>query len=78
MGQKITIYTKHYCPYCRSLVKFLNKSKIEFTEIDVSENTKLHQEVIKKTGHLTVPAVFVDKKFIGGSEDFYEWFSKNS
>ena len=75
---KVTIYTKFYCPFCRSLKKFLKQKGVSFNEIEVSDKPELHKGVVRKTGHKTVPAVFVNEKFIGGSEDFYEWYSQNS
>ena len=78
MEKQLNIYTKYYCPYCNVLKNFLKEKEIPFTEIEVSDKPSVHREVIQKTGHRTVPAVFVGEQFIGGSEDFYEWYSQNS
>ena len=78
MKRNIIIYTKSYCPFCIELKNFLNDSHVSFTEEEISDRPEVHQEIIERTGHDTVPAIFVDDKFVGGSEEFYEWFSRNS
>ncbi len=77
MNPKITIYTKGFCPFCIAIKNFLVAKQLDFEDIEVSSQPELHREIIQKTGHRTVPAVFVDDTFIGGSEDFYEWYAQN-
>ncbi|MBI2638365.1 glutaredoxin 3 [Candidatus Peregrinibacteria bacterium] len=66
----ITIYTKSYCPYCRSAKELLKSKGQTFTEIDVEHDEVKRQEMIQKSGgRMTVPQIFIDGKHIGGFDD---------
>jgi len=71
--QNVTIYTKNYCPYCvkaKSLLK--RKGVSEFSEIDITNDEKLQQEMIEKSGgRRSVPQIFIGEKSIGGCDDLY-------
>lgn len=69
--KKVKIYTKSYCPYCIRLKNHLEKSGANFEEIDVESSPDLYQKLKEETGHRTVPQVFIDDIFIGGSEDYF-------
>ncbi|MGB6440891.1 MAG: glutaredoxin domain-containing protein, partial [Methyloceanibacter sp.] len=43
---RIVLYTTPYCGYCRAAKHLLNKKSVAFTEIDVSEDMGLRQEMI--------------------------------
>ena len=46
---RIVLYTTPYCGYCRAAKHLLNKkSVVAFTEIDVSEDMGLRQEMISR------------------------------
>jgi glutaredoxin 3 len=74
---KVKVYIKPYCPYCSNVISYLEKNNISYEEIDVQGNSSLYEKVKSETGHGTVPQVFIDGKFIGGSDDFFHYISKN-
>ena len=65
------IYTTPYCPFCVMAKNLLNQKAIAFTEIDVSQNNDLRQELTKLTGMRTVPQIFFNEKPLGGYTDLY-------
>lgn len=68
----IVIYTKDYCPYCVKAKKLLEIKKQDFDEIDVTNDTSLQEEMVKKSGgRKTVPQIFINDKHIGGCDDLY-------
>ena len=70
----ITIYTKNNCPYCIRAKDLLNKRKLEYKEINISENPELLEEVLEKSqGMKTMPQIFIDGKHIGGCDDLYKY-----
>ena len=75
--QKIKIYTKSQCPFCIQLIQFLNAEGLSFENISVDWDLELYQNLKRETNHHTVPQVFVDGEFIGGSEDFLRLYSTN-
>ncbi len=65
----IKIYSKDYCPYCDKAKNTFKAEGWEYEEIDVTNRPELYMELKEKTGHMTVPQIFVDDEFIGGSDD---------
>ncbi|HEY6831732.1 MAG TPA: glutaredoxin 3 [Pseudolabrys sp.] len=68
----IEIYTTRYCPYCTSAKGLLKRKGVDFTEIDVSGNGQLRQEMIQRAnGRMTVPQIFIGKVHVGGCDDLH-------
>ncbi|PIZ95608.1 MAG: glutaredoxin [Candidatus Magasanikbacteria bacterium CG_4_10_14_0_2_um_filter_37_12] len=67
--KKITIYTTPVCPYCIRTKELLKAEGLEYTEVDVVENPEVRDEMIKKTGHMTVPIIMFDDELVGGYGD---------
>jgi glutaredoxin 3 len=44
MIKRIKIYTTNYCPFCVKAKSLLNKKKIKFSEIDVSNDEALREK----------------------------------
>lgn len=63
---KVRLFTTPVCPYCLVLKEFLKENKIEFEEIDVSKDLVAQEEMIKKSGSLSVPVMEVDGEFVIG------------
>ncbi len=66
--EKVAIYTLPTCPYSINAKKLLKKYHMNYREIDVS-NSQDKQSLIKKTGHRTMPQIFIQDEFIGGYDD---------
>jgi len=48
------------------LKQFLKKHNIEFEEIDVSQDEKAREELIKKSGQMSAPVIEIDGQFVVG------------
>ena len=71
--KKIEIYTTNYCPFCIKAKSLLKKKKIQFYEIDVSENENLREKMSTMTnGARTVPQIFIDNVHIGDCDKIYK------
>jgi len=64
--KNVTVYSTAYCPYCRTLKQFLKQNNIEFKEIDVAEDEKAAEEMIRKSGQMGVPVVEIDGEIVVG------------
>ncbi len=62
----IIVYTTPSCPYCLQLKDFLEKNKIEYKEIDLGNNQKLAEKIVKKSGQMAVPITEIDGEIIVG------------
>ena len=69
----IIIYTTPVCPYCVRAKELLKrKGYTDFQEIDVSVNSTVRDEMMKKTGgKRSVPQIFINGTYVGGSDDLY-------
>lgn len=55
-----TIFTTKTCAYCPMVVKWLQNKGIAFTKVELDDNPKLRQELLERTGAMTVPITKFD------------------
>ncbi|KAH8406281.1 hypothetical protein KR215_010178 [Drosophila sulfurigaster] len=71
-NNKVTIFSKTYCPYCTMAKEPFRKLNVNalIIELDNRKDGNEIQSVLgEMTGARTVPRVFIDGKFIGGGTD---------
>ncbi|KAF1796928.1 glutaredoxin-1 [Mucor lusitanicus] len=71
-NNKVVIFTKSTCPYCKKAKALLDGYNIKYenVELDTHPNGDAIQDYLaKKTGQNTVPNIFIDQKHIGGSDE---------
>lgn len=66
MAKKVKLYTTPYCTYCKFAKAFFTKNKISFEEIDISEDEKALNDMLQRSGQMSVPVIEVDGKMIVG------------
>jgi len=74
---KVLIYTIKNCPYCEAAKELLKQKNIQFEQIDLTSDEDKRLELVKKTGHKTMPQIFFDEKFIGGYTDLKKHLEEN-
>lgn len=62
----VKVYSTPTCPYCVTLKTFLEGHGIVFEDIDVSQDEKAREEMIKKSKQMGVPVVDIDGQIIVG------------
>ena len=62
----VKVFITPACPYCYTLKEFLKENKIEFIEVDVSQDEKAREELIKKSGKMEVPVLEIDGQIVAG------------
>lgn len=65
----VKIYTTPNCPFCQMAKNFLRERDIKFEEIDVQENQKAAEEMVRKSGQLGVPVIEINNKIIVGFDE---------
>ena len=63
---KITVYSTPTCPWCAKAKDYLKKKKIEFRDVDITEEDKDREEMIDKSGQMGVPVIDIDGTIIVG------------
>lgn len=66
MNKQVTIYSTPTCHYCHAAKEFFKENNIEYTDRDVTQDTKAREEMIEKSGQLGVPVIVVDDKILVG------------
>jgi glutaredoxin len=61
MKDRIIIFTLSGCFHCTFLKEELNNLSIPFTEIEVTANPKIWEQVVNQTGHDSLPTIFIQK-----------------
>ncbi len=69
--QELHIYSKDYCPYCHRAKKLLSIKGVPYTDYDVTSNSILEAEMQRRSGHRTVPQIFIGSQHIGGCDDLF-------
>ena len=74
-AKKVIIYTTQFCPYCQAAKNFLKSKKVDFQEIDVTDDDAMRRQLVEMTsGRETVPQIFADGKLIGGYDDLVAFY----
>ncbi len=66
MSDKVKIFSTPACPYCLQAKEFLKEKKISFKDINVAEDRKAAEEMIKKSGQMGVPVIEINGKIVVG------------
>jgi len=66
---EIELYSKGWCPYCWSAKALLKSKGLDYTEINLTFDTRRTQEMIERSKRRTVPQVFIGGRSIGGYDD---------
>lgn len=62
----VKIYTTPTCVYCKMAKEYFKKNNIEYQELDVAEDEKAREEMIKKSHQFGVPVIEInDQVFVG-------------
>ena len=71
--KKIEIYTTNFCPFCVKAKALLNKKKVKFFEIDISNDESLREKMSAITnGARSVPQIFADNVYIGDCDKIHK------
>ena len=72
MRSTVVVYTKDVCPFCVRAKALLEKKKIPYTDINVTEDTEKRAWLVQATGgRKTLPQIFFGEEPIGGCDDLY-------
>ena len=66
MDKKIIIYSTPTCPYFKKAKAYLQERGIEYTDVDVSQNETAQNEMIEKSGTMSVPVIDIGGVIITG------------
>jgi glutaredoxin 3 len=68
---KVTVFSKTYCPYCSSTKALFDNMNVDYTAIELDtrdDGAAIQQALLDKTGQRTVPNTFIGKEWVGGND----------
>lgn len=74
-GNPVVVFSKTYCPFCAETKSTLSSMGVDakIVEVNLDEHGEaLHKAVKAKTGHRTVPSVWIGGKHIGGNDSLQQ------
>jgi glutaredoxin 3 len=70
--QKVELYTKGYCPYCKRAKALLSQKGVEFSDVEIDKDPERRPEMIERAnGRTTVPQIFIGDTHVGGCDDLF-------
>lgn len=75
--QQVKIVTSPTCNYCHAAKDLLNQQGIPFQEVDLVKQAQQAKQLIKQSGHRTVPQVFINGQSVGGFSELSKIINKN-
>ncbi len=73
----IDIYTKATCFYCMRAKALFDQKQVSFNEIKIDNDNNLRNEMIKRSGGVTVPQIFIVDQYVGGCDDLFALHAAN-
>lgn len=69
---RVEMYLKTTCPYCFRALDLLRKKGVSVEEYNIDAGGPRRDEMIERSGRMTVPQIFIDGRHVGGCDDLYE------
>lgn len=66
-----------HCGYCDAAKALLKSMSYTYEEINISDNYEERVKLVQKTGHRTLPQIFIDGTFIGGYSELKAHLEKH-
>ena len=60
----VVIYSTPTRPHCIDAKEYLKKHKVEFRDIDVSQDREALDEMVQKSGQMGVPVIIIDDETV--------------
>ncbi len=67
----VVMYTTTWCPYCVRAKSLLGQKGVTPREINIEEVDGARDEMVQRSGRMTVPQIFVGDTHVGGCDDLY-------
>jgi len=66
MDKQVTIYSTPTCHFCQMSKEFFKENGVTYTEYNVATDLEKRQEMIKKSGQMGVPVIFIGDELVVG------------
>jgi glutaredoxin-like protein len=73
----VTVFTRDGCPFCVKAKGMLHDADMRFEELVLNRNYS-ESTIRAVSGKTTVPQIFINGEYIGGSDDLESWMADRS
>jgi len=67
--KNVKVYSTPTCPYCIRVKEYLRKHNVVFENFDVLADSKKADEMVKKSGQMSVPVLDIEGEIIVGFDE---------
>jgi glutaredoxin 3 len=67
----VVMYTTSWCPYCDRAKRLLARKGAAVHEINIEEVAGARDEMVERSGRMTVPQIFIGERHVGGCDDLH-------
>ena len=74
-NNKIVVFSKSYCPFCKKTKALLEDKEVDFKVYELNQmddGAEIQDALAEISGQKTVPNVFINGKHIGGNSDMQD------
>jgi len=64
--KKVKVFSTPTCPYCHMAKAYLKEKKVEFEDIDVSQDQNQARAMVEKSGQMGVPQLWIEDQIVIG------------
>ncbi len=68
---RVEMYSKTTCPYCLRAQQLLQQKGVRVETYVLDGGGPKRDEMIERSGRMTVPQIFIDGRHVGGCDDLY-------
>ena len=68
---RVEMYLKTTCPYCTRAKSLLTSKNVATEEYNIDRGGPKRDEMIERSGRMTVPQIFIDGRHVGGCDDLF-------
>lgn len=65
-AKRVVVYTTPTCPHCTTLKNYLKNNGIQYRDINVAQDQKMAEAMVKKSGQQGVPQIEINGKIVVG------------
>ncbi len=62
----VIVFTTPTCSWCRKVKSYLKEKQVRFKEVDVSRDAQAMRDMVKKSGQMGVPQLWINNKPVVG------------
>lgn len=64
--KNVTVYSTTWCGFCHQAKKYFDSIGVKYNDINVEEDQKAAEEMVKKSGQMGVPVIEIGKSIVVG------------